>query len=110
MQQGPGRSLPPLQQGQSRTLDLVCPLGHDLNPERAMWARRIIAVGWMNENTFQQLAVGWGVPSLTRFAARSRWQDAANDAIQGDAHMNTDIVVEISVRVRTGGMSLTLPE
>ena len=87
--------------GPNRSLELVCPMGVQTFPPRNLFARRILGFVFLPEAEFVNWISWRGVPNEVPVVAHERWHQAFRDAIQGDAS-SAGLVVEVSVRVRTG--------
>ena len=91
------------------SLDLVCPYGQQINPHRNLFARRVLGFGFMDEATFMSWAINYGCPRLSAVAAQHMFHITRRDAVRGDA-TPMGLMVEISVRVTTGGIAPRGPE
>ena len=90
--------------------DLVQNAAHDkgvtIHPDRISYPRRVLLTGVLDRETYMAWAHSHAraLPAVPPLTAAARWQHAMRDVIPGDVSGETvedsNLVVEISVRVR----------
>jgi hypothetical protein len=90
------------------SLDLVCPLGQQINPFRNLFARRVLGFGFITEAEFVRWMSCQGCPWMTAVSAQAQFHRAWQDALRGDASRSR-LLVEVSVRVITHGVAPLAP-